>query len=156
MMDKVAKLMGALGECGYRKHVIAEQGWSFAYHEQDQLDSLQHGAFTLKPILLILLGEGQCWTRWRMVYPLDCVAPTNLHSLYCNQRPCLCPWFVIQPGDIVMSVVHVAAPFHVDVCGPSGCQWSVLQLSVVLVPVFHAVTRTMWKSMIQSTVGCDG
>ena len=26
MMDEVTKLMGALGECGYRKHVIAEQG----------------------------------------------------------------------------------------------------------------------------------
>lgn len=100
---------------------------------------LQPGASTL----LVLLVEGQCWTRWRMAYCLNWVALKKHHSLFCHPRPSLCPWFMLQSGNMVMSVVRVAVPFHVDVCGPCGFQWSVLQLSATLASIEKLTKRVM-------------
>lgn len=120
---------------------------------QGQLDSLQHGASTLQAILLVLLREGQCWLRWRMVYRLNYVALKNFQ-------------FVLPPEAIFVCMVCATARGNADVSiscccsiplmsvGPWGCQWSVLKLCAVLVSMFHAVTRTMWK--VQTAVGCDG
>lgn len=66
--------------------------------------------------------RGPSWSSWSSFTwgPVVYITTKNyedVYSLYCHLKPCCCPWPVLPPRPMMVSVTWAVAETHVNVCG---------------------------------------